>query len=717
MNGITQPLFKRIMIIVLVFQFCSAKCQLIQKTDQNELDIILKSAGDNREEIENFLNYYRERDSIKYKAAIYMVKNLEYHTHCNVIAYQNNPLTNIVGIADSLYFNLIKGKTFEEIKSKYITDSLKKLNLDIGKILKEQSLENLEIGFEQEDQSPALENITSDFLKSQIENAFRLRDNIEMVEKLNFNNFCEYILPFQSVKGRNISRNGEELNKFFTKYIPTVNKENIPLAVTHLGLTINNLRKILGKYPLEYRLGFEELFFTGVPQWDCFDLSNFETVILNALGIPTATEYNIAYKMLQGKHSQCGILEDVGYYNLFALESAITIPQVKLNSFESYDGWMNIHRKHYSKQKDSPFFLKSEREIIPEDLSSPLIEDITSMRMQTTTITLPFKFNTTNNLAYLGTFNSSNGIIPVTWAKINKKNKSIEFDKIIPDRIYFPVYYIGNSMQSFGDPFIIRIDSTQQNKYVVQKFDSVKRGKKIKSYIFNKYPRKPKMLEVAKDLIGTVVIGSNQSNFKEKDTIYTLDVELIPYLQDLNLNNSTAYKFYRVEAPKEHHRMNLSEVQFLTSNNFNYKNVTAPTPLPILSFENPRKLPDNMVRVLEDSLQKISKWPEYDGKMTTAPSAYGSVTLKLKEPQVITHLRVAPLNEDNGIVLGDNYVLFAWRKNKWKHIETLEADKNFIFNENLSDNELYWLKNLTKGKEELPFFIDKNGKQTFIYLD
>ena len=29
---------------------------------------------------------------------------------------------------------------------------------------------------------------------------------------------------------------------------------------------------------------------------------------------------------------------------------------------------------------------------------------------------------------------------------------------------------------------------------------------------------------------------------------------------------------------------------------------------------------------------------------------------------------------------------------------------------------LLWLRNLTKGKEELPFYVDDNGQQRFIYM-
>jgi hypothetical protein len=35
----------------------------------------------------------------------------------------------------------------------------------------------------------------------------------------------------------------------------------------------------------------------------------------------------------------------------------------------------------------------------------------------------------------------------------------------------------------------------------------------------------------------------------------------------------------------------------------------------------------------------------------------------------------------------------------------------------MSSNRLYWLKNDTKGKEEMLFFIDEKGDQRFVYDD
>ena len=53
---------------------------------------------------------------------------------------------------------------------------------------------------------------------------------------------------------------------------------------------------------------------------------------------------------------------------------------------------------------------------------------------------------------------------------------------------------------------------------------------------------------------------------------------------------------------------------------------------------------------------------EYDGNMQTAPGAYPNITLTLDEPQIVTAVRFAPLNADNGIKAGNTYTLPKARK-------------------------------------------------------
>lgn len=498
-----------------------------------------------------------------------------------------------------------------------------------------------------------------------------------------------------------------------SKYI-TCDITNISEAVKLYVLTMDNLRKILGKYPLKHRLGFEEAFFKNVPHWDCFDTSNFGTAFLNAIGIPTKSETVIAYKMLRDKHSHCAILKSVGNYSTFSLEGSDFFP-VKKGDNSFYNNTMNVIEEHFIENSLSPYLLKNSEEEIPDFLSNPRIEDITKIRLKTVTEKFKIGIPSDNNLCYLASFNSFNGKSPVTWAQINKQDNSATFDNIIVNRIYFPVLLQDHQYVDIAAPFMYVEDGFGTNKYRKIIFDNDKVTLKRDICLTRKFPRKENMIKVAKDLIGTTIIASNFPSFKTADTLYILNFELKPYLQDIILNNSNSYQYYRIESPANNRKMNLSEVQYLTSKAFNYENIIDPTPLPVLNKIDRDNVNEDLVRVLEDSIQKINKWPEYDGKMTTAPSAYPNVTFRLKFPQVITHIRLAPLNEDNGIEVGNNYILLEYVNGNWISIQEEEAKFNYLNIKNLKTNTLYWLKNLDKGTEELAFYINDKKEQVFIY--
>ena len=124
-----------------------------------------------------------------------------------------------------------------------------------------------------------------------------------------------------------------------------------------------------------------------------------------------------------------------------------------------------------------------------------------------------------------------------------------------------------------------------------------------------------------------------------------------------------------------------------------------------------------LVRLMDaDSWDKMSWKAEYDGNMQTAPSPYPNITLWLKEPQIVTHVRFSPKNADNGICAGNEYELHYWN-NGWHSCGTVRAKYEYVEFENVPQGCLYWLENRTQGGEEMPFVLDEKGEQRFIYGD
>ncbi len=88
------------------------------------------------------------------------------------------------------------------------------------------------------------------------------------------------------------------------------------------------------------------------------------------------------------------------------------------------------------------------------------------------------------------------------------------------------------------------------------------------------------------------------------------------------------------------------------------------------------------------------------------------VGLDLGKPQRISTIKFLPRNDDNFIHEGDLYELFYFDKGWTSLGQQTGSDYQVLIYEKAPTNALFWLRNLTHGKEERPF-IYENGKQVW----
>ncbi len=688
-----------------------------------DVEEALSLAKTNRQELEKVLVHYSAvEDSLQFKAACYLIANMKWHHTQSLEIRVDSNFSNIIHLADSMYYNIVQGKTSEQMNSKATLAEIEKIRTFIQDTIQNSSFSEPSM-IPSETNYTDLNSTKASFLIDQIDNAFSLRKASPLIMQLSFQNFCDYVLPYRILDDNSFRSSGKDFKQFFSKYIGNIRLDNIPECIASYNITINNFRHILGNYPFEIRTGFEELLFNNVQDFDCFSVAQYGYASLNSVGIPVDMEYNASYKLLQGRHCQCNIADGFGSWTNFSPESAV--PRIRTSKFDEFDPWLgllNLYRIHFAKQKNNPYDLKAKNEYVPSacGLDNPCIEDVTAKRMLTVSLRLPFNVKTTNHLVYLATFNSATGFIPVTWGLINQDKHETFFKNVIPDRLYFPIYYDKDGQAvSFGRAFYLKLSDSVTSNTKILYLDQMENLEKADLILTRKFPQKPHMEEVAVNLVGTYIVGSNDKKFNTADTLLVLKHVPVPNLQDVTLNNNTAYKYYKIEAPLIHHNMNISEIMFLTDKKYNYKNTTVPIPLPITEPREKNIIDTNLVWVLDTSIDVLKTRAEYDGSMETAPSAYPSIFLRLKKPEVITTIRFSPLNANNGINPGNEYALFFWNNGKWEQCDESQiAEYNYIQFKNVPKGKLYWLRNLTRGKEEAPFVInEKSGKQLFIYTD
>lgn len=704
-NELMQCTFKTMRrkgIYVLLISCCS--CMSLPEGVKESLEL----AGENRGELKKVLRHYswHAGDSLKFRAACFLIDHMRWHYSSGRVSYIDPQFGVFCHQLDSLYYQIYQQKGKDSLalcrnifrkEYKWLADSIRRYKFQPSQI-QPGRLEDLKV-------------FDAEFLISHIDNAFRQWETAPDAQKLNFKEFCEYILPYRSLDGYPYQYSGKTLHDLYGKYIYcNRQEENLRNFVGRYNFVVLGFRNFLGRKPQE-EIGLYNLFFNG---HECTDIATFGCNILRACGIPVMIEYCSAFRDFAGRHFYCVIPDSTGKWITFNPESSVPGAGKWVSARP-----MNLYREYYSAQKDAPYFLKASDEYLPSTLDSPFLKEVTAEHSEVFPVTLSFPVETGNHLAYLAAFQARQDIVPVTWGKIDTVGKQVTFANVMPDRLYFPVYYEKNELKSFGAPFYIVKDTTVTKGYSFYTCSSDS-DEKQKVILTRKFPRKPKLVEAAGHLIGTEVLGANKADFSDARSLCALTTSPVFGYQDMIIRHPRPYRYYRVVAPEKFPWANISEVQLLTSRKWGYDNYIQASYRSILSPEDTlkRKEDRQWVRLIDTATWVVRKhWLVNDGNVQTAPpSRSRMIKIELACPQVVERIRFAPRHADNGIKAGDDYELFYWGTDGWTSCGRQIACYEYLEFPDVPVGRIFWLRNYSSGKEELPFIIE-DGEQLFFYYD
>ena len=654
------------------------------------------------------LLYYKyiAQDEEKYLAAQFLIDNMQYHFTTVRRVVNNDILDAWRCRTDSIYYSIVGGNHIDD----FPWDSLKLRKQENRNLIDGDTLPDASVDFRILCDNKEL---SFGFLTEHIDNAFRVWRESPCARGLTFDEFCEYILPYRSVEGYGFHETGQLYNDWFGKYVWVDSMADMRTLVRYYNTAINNLRDLNGKTHRCQQSGVYDLYSRDFH--DCIDIASYGCNILRACGIPVVVEYNICYRSLTSRHFHCSVY-DKNHCKWYAFNPETMLPG---DGDWSFSESANVYRLTFAAQKDTPSFLSAEGEYVPKPLSSPCIKDVTSKYRETFCITLPFKECTHNSLAYLATYNKQEGgVMPVTWGEIDKERGLVTFRNVITDLLYFPVYYPDEEYKPFGQPFMVHIVNGKPTMQSIESTttDNVETCRVV---LTRKFPRKTNMRTLAEQLVGGSIVASNYPDFRNARTLFVIDEPPQPALITYKLNRTGRYQFYRFQAPAKYPYANISMLEWLVPSSFGYKNTMNAFRAHIMYLHDTLNtmVEESLVRLLDEMGWDRMSWKtEYDGNMQTAPGAYPNITLRLCEPQIITHVRFSPKNADNGIHEGDSYELHCWN-NGWESCGVVKAKYEFVEFENVPGKKLYWLENHSRGTEEMPFVIDGNGNQNFIYYN
>ncbi|MDR3246052.1 MAG: hypothetical protein LBT50_06420 [Prevotellaceae bacterium] len=627
---------------------------LVSCCSPSDLEKALKQAGDNRAELEKVLNHYKENsaDLLKYKAACFLIENMPVH-------YQIKGDEYLYDIMDSLNLSDLSKK---EVNAK--CDSIKEENTSSLVILWD------------------LQSLSSGFLIQHIDAVFSNWDSAPWKDKISFEDFCEYVLPYS------VSHEKRELwtDYYREKYLPYISKHIDAYNTSGMNLIelCNRLNDSLKVHePIGFTLStlpdYPPLMVDHIRSGTCDNYAARTIFIMRSLGIPAGEDFVPQWGGYMTGHSWNILFSENGYHHPFEFAFDWVLDK-RLDCSK-------VYRNTYSIRKNS-LPVRYGKEKIPDFLNKKNMTDVTSEYIPVSDVTISVEkpANIQSEVAYLCIFNNKIWI-PVHWGDV--KRKEVTFTDMGQKVVYLPAFYNGKNFVAANDPFIL--DSLGGVHFLKPDFTTP-----VSMALTRKFHLR-RVSDYYYCMLDGKFQGANRADFSDSKNLYEIISTPPLYFNEIDFEKPEMFRYIRYIGGLHSYSF-VAELEF---------------------YSKTRKLTGEIIGsegFYEKDNEKTKEWA-FDGNELTYFKALadsgGWVGLDLGTPQYISRIRYFPRNDGNNICLGDLYELFYWDKGQWNSLGQKTGDETYVLNyKNCPSNALFLLHNHTRGKEERTFSYE-NGEQIF----
>lgn len=642
------------MLLALPFSGCAKYPEDVEQA--------LKLAGDNRKELEAVITHYNQNlsDSLKLKAAYFLIGNMD-----DYVYFEGEQIDNYY-----TFFELAK-KTHitkldslaESLKSKYGVFPYQTVNMyfDINKL-------------------------RADFLISNIDMAFKVWYEQPWGKKINFEQFCEYILPYKILNEKpdfNRSDIYIQYNEFLDSVRNTngdvvaacskINNELIRHGWTWTG-AIDFLPHFGAKTLLEARTG------------NCREYADIAVYVMRATGIPVSIDFTPQWPFRSLGHE----------WNVLLNEQGINIPFMGVESnpgipHNADHKKAKVYRRTLAKQKQSLAMLKDKNDLVPSLFNNSHFKDVSDEYFQSSdvSVVLEREIAQANKFAFLCVFNNKDWV-PIHWGAINKKTRSVTFSKMGRDIVYLPVKYTG-MLTAVAYPFLLTKEGIVKFlKPNIQKTQSMK--------ILRKYPVLISFR--LKRMVGARFQGANRSDFKDAVDLYKIDSLPRMDYQQVAVSKNRAFRYFRYYSAHKGYA-NIAELEFYSEDPLN------PLKGEIIGTNETYKPDRTKEKTMDGDISTF-----FDAAATNPDSAWVGIDLGAGVKKIVKRIRYCPANDGNNICIGNDYELFYWSMNGWISVERKIAKTGELIFTKVPSGGLYLLHNHSGGQEER-IFTYEIGKQVW----
>ncbi|UCE23934.1 MAG: transglutaminase domain-containing protein [Candidatus Zixiibacteriota bacterium] len=393
------------------------------------LEKALEAAGDNRPELEKVLKHY-EGDPQKHDAAVFLIENMEGHCYVTYVLHDT--------AGDVVPFDVLSYPNYDSLEA-----AVRIIEDNRG-----------ELDYRRDERFDDLPAIQSDFLINHIDYAFRAWKEKPWAKGLNFEQFCEYVLPY-----RGSNEPLEEWREFFwLKY------ENLETAMANpsdpleAASLINDDVKSWFKFDPRYYYhptdqGLADMLKNKMGR--CEDMTNLTIYAMRANGLAVTSDYTPYWANSGNNHAWNAIVTGDGKVVPFMGAEA------NPGQYRLANKLAKVYRKTYSVQPQNLIFQDRKQENVPRWLAGKNYVDVTSDYVTVSDVVIKFEEEIADSvdIAYLCVFNSGDWKA-IHWGRI--VDGTAVFTDMGTGIAYLPALYLNDKIAPFGPPFILKDESQVQ---------------------------------------------------------------------------------------------------------------------------------------------------------------------------------------------------------------------------------------------------------------
>ncbi|MEI6866712.1 transglutaminase domain-containing protein [Flavicella sp.] len=666
---------KKILYIALFFSVFMtigfSSCNL--KKEENKLNIALQLAEKNKVELQKVLDHYQEpKDSLKLKAAKFLISNMPYHFWLDY-GEEYDKVFKKAGVLREKHASFFENDKKKVLTNKKLTAEVKERKINIlNKKISKKIFDSFskEINFlngtvpEKPTTVFDVKFIDAAYLIENIEFAFKVYDANSL--KLD-ENFLEFVLPYRVLKEPLERGKRVALYNTYSWVRDSIKVQPIEEVVQELyyQLSLSTYTFNNNNYP-----------FPGVPSLsqieatrfgNCEYLATYFVSVLRSVGIPSGIDYSKRWGNFYKNNSHSWLF----YFEGNTLKTFNIGGGDALIELYHQSNITKVYRQTYSKPE------KNDVTDLYHDVADVLIDLLWDIK------------KASQNKIYLGVFNPKTG-----WDKIAIADKiahhTVLFKKVGVNLIYAVFYEDNEGKHLVNYPF--ELDKQGGIRYLDPNKSILEKGTVLRKYPIISYINDKERLLAIQSINGCKLQGKNHQNSDFKDLYHIKDFSSTHEII-LRLEHPVSYKYYR----------------FLHPSNKNTKiatfNLLDTLVEPIKDYAS--------VTFKNDTLNSRYAKLVDDNPLTYLDANWFRINYSFTKPTRVSGIKIQAKNDDNHINKDEFYELLYWDK-EWLSLGEKKAKDTVLVYKNIPQNALYWLKNTTKGNEEFVFKFNKKGEQVWV---